>query len=86
MKSLFVKALMPVAAFMLASAGAISTSTSDATPQATVQGWKRISAFNCTATKVCNQIGTAICVNGVDQMYGKATPTSDCTQLLTHRP
>jgi hypothetical protein len=87
MKSLVLKAMMPVAAFVLASAGAIGTNNVSTDSKGTaVQGWKRIAPFNCEAKKVCNNLSSVICVDGVDQMYAKPTPTSDCEQLLTHRP
>lgn len=87
MKSLLVKSMLPVAAFILASAGAVSTNSSNTESRGTaVQGWKRIAPFNCQPKKICNNLGTVLCVDGTDQMYGKATPASDCTELLNHRP
>lgn len=87
MKTLVIKSMLPVAAFMLASAGAISTSNSSNESAGTaVQGWKRTAPFTCEQKKICNNLGIVLCVDGVDQMYAKPTPTSDCTELLTHRP
>lgn len=88
MKNVSLKVLMPVFAFFLASAGAISTtSSSGSTETAAVQGWKRISAFNCQQVKQCNNISEALCKDSDgSQMYGKLSQSSDCTQLLTHQP
>lgn len=87
MKILSFKPLLAVAAFVLASAGAVSTSNSGAKSDSTdVQGWKRIAPFNCEPVKECNNIGEVLCVDGTDQLYAKPSPTSDCTELLTHRP
>lgn len=88
MRTLLIKAMLPVAAFALASAGAVSTKHNDAPTDklVTVQGWKRTAAFQCTAVKECNQIGSVLCFSGTDQMYGKPNDLSDCTDILTHRP
>lgn len=87
MKTLVIKTVLPVAAFVLASAGAVSTSNSSTESAGTaIQGWKRTAPFVCEQKKICNNLGSILCVDGVDQMYAKPTPTSDCTELLTHRP
>lgn len=87
MKTLAIKSMLPVAAFMLASAGAISTSNSNTESAGTaVQGWKRTAPFTCEQKKICNNQGGILCYDGVDQMYAKPTPSSDCTELLFHRP
>ena len=86
MKSLVVKVMMPVAAFLLASAGALSTKTSDAkTESGAVQGFKRIAAFQCTPVKLCDNSGVVACYSGTDQMWGKTNELSDCINPLTHR-
>lgn len=86
MKS-FVKMILPVAAFALASAGAVGTGNSGTeSGSGLVQGWKRIAPKNCVATKECNNETQALCFNGADQMYSRPTPTSDCTGILFHRP
>lgn len=87
MKSLAIKMMFPVVAFVLASAGAVSTNgSSTAATSAGVQGWKRTAPFNCQPQKICNNIGVVLCVDGADQMYAKPSPTADCTALLTHKP
>lgn len=89
MKSLVVKVMMPVAAFILASAGAIGTNASKADSKSSstlVQGWKRISAFDCAPRRTCNNIENVICKDGIDNMYARPTLDDDCSQLLTHKP
>jgi len=88
MKNLSFKLLLPVAAFVLASAGAVSTSSSGKKADSTVaQGWNRIAPFNCVEGVECNNIGDAVCVDVANiPMYGKLSEFSDCTQLLTHEP
>lgn len=87
MKTLLVKSFLPVAAFMLASAGAVSTtsSTTASTASATQQGFKRIAPFNCQPVKMCNNESDVICKDGGQQLFGKSSPVSDCTLVLTHR-
>jgi hypothetical protein len=86
MKSLSIKLMLPVVAFVLASAGAVSTSGSTAkSALAPIQGWKRTAPFQCSAVRDCNNETGPVCMNGADQLYGKATPTSDCTLILTHK-
>lgn len=87
MKTLLVKSFLPVAAFMLASAGAVSTSNSvtSSTTSAPQQGFKRIAPLNCQPVKMCNNVSDVLCTDGGQQLFGKATPTSDCTLILTHR-
>ena len=86
MKSFVMKLVLPAAAFVLASAGAVSTSSKSEGSLVDVQGWKRTAPFACTQARLCNNLSSAICMDGTDQVYAKATPTSDCTQILTHRP
>lgn len=87
MKSLAIKMMFPVVAFVLASAGAVGTNeSSTTTAMAGVQGFKRTAPFSCQPLKICNNIGNILCVDGTDQMYAKPSPTSDCTALLTHKP
>jgi len=86
MKSLVVKVMMPVAAFMLASAGALSTNNSGTkTESGLVQGFKRTEAFQCAPVKLCDNSGIVLCFSGTDQMYGKIDQLSDCIDPLTHR-
>lgn len=89
MKNLSFKLMLPVVAFALASAGAVSTSNSskNAKSTTTVQGWNRISPFNCVAVQECNNISEVLCKDASgNQMYGKLSEFSDCTELLTHQP
>lgn len=88
MKNLSFKLLLPVAAFVLASAGAVSTSNSGKKADSTVvQGWNRITPFNCVEGVECNNIGETLCKDlANNQMYGKVSEFSDCTELLTHQP
>ncbi len=86
MKILLIKSILPVAAFMLASAGAVNNSSST-TESATASepGFRRIAPFNCQLVKMCNNVGDILCNDGGGILYGKITPTSDCTKILTHR-
>jgi hypothetical protein len=86
MKLLVLKAIMPVAAFTLASVGAVSTNGLPSKSKAAdIQGWHRIAPKVCDVVRLCNNLGTVICNDGINPMYAKVTPTSDCTLLLTHR-
>jgi hypothetical protein len=87
MKAIFMKAMLPVAAFVLASAGAVSTQKTE-TPSGKLvlaQGWQRTGAFQCTFVRDCNQIGSALCFSGSIQLFGKADDFADCIDPLTHR-
>ncbi|WP_333696420.1 DUF6520 family protein [Flavobacterium sp.] len=89
MKNLSFQLLLPVAAFVLASAGAVSSSqmTQSSKATTTVQGWNRISPFNCVPVRECNNISDVLCKDASgNQMYGKLSEFSDCTELLTHQP
>lgn len=88
MKSLLVKLVLPVAAFMLASAGALSTTNAGtASTSAPAQGFIRIAPFNCQFVKMCNNVGAITCEDSAGtNLLGKATPQSDCLVPLTHRP
>jgi len=88
MRNLSIKLLLPVVAFALASAGAVSTSDSNKVSETvSVQGWNRIAPFDCEPVRECNNISEVLCVDGSNnQMYGKPTASSDCTELLTHQP
>jgi hypothetical protein len=88
MKTLLVKSFLPVAAFMLASAGAVSTSnsTTSSTDSAAQQGFRRIAPFNCQPVKMCNNVSDVVCKDGGgQQLFGKSSPASDCTLILTHQ-
>lgn len=88
MKKVFLKAaILPVLAFVLALAGAVSTSDSNSSlATLNTPGWKRISPIECEYVADCNNQGTAICMSGSDQLFGKPTPASFCEDVLTHRP
>lgn len=86
MKNVLLKAMLPVAAFVLASAGAVSTSKSDTSASVSFQGWKQVSPVECELVRECNNIGTILCTSGGDQMFAKLTPASYCDEVLTHRP
>ena len=88
MKKVFLKAaILPVLAFVLASAGAVSTSDSNSSSTTlNTPGWKRISPIECEYVADCNNEGSVICMSGSDQLFGKPTPASFCEDVLTHRP
>ncbi len=87
MKILLVKSFLPFAAFMLASAGAVGTTSSKtaSTASAAQQGFVRLAPFNCLPIKMCNNVSDILCTDGGQQLFGKSSPTSDCTLILTHR-
>lgn len=87
MKTLATKVLLPILAILFASLGAVASVKSKSTTSTlNVQGWKRVGPFNCVEAIQCNNIGSILCKDGSEQMYGKADATSDCNILLTHRP
>lgn len=82
MKNL-VKMILPVGTFLLASVGAIATSTSNSTNKvADTDGWKRVSMNNCVDKVSCNNIPSTLCKSGAFQAYGKVG--LDCIQPLYH--
>lgn len=85
MKNLSVKMIMPVVAFMLASAGAIGTSgvNDSKGTGAAIQGWQRIAPGQCTELRMCNNIGTTICTLSGTQAFAKVG--NDCVQVLYHK-
>jgi hypothetical protein len=88
MRALLIKLVLPATVFVLASAGAIVTNNKEAknkSIQAEVQGFRRIAPFVCIPIRLCNNLGGPVCISGIDLMYSKASPTSDCTTLLTHK-
>ncbi len=86
MKNVFLKAMLPVAAFVLASAGAVSNGNTNAKTSALVDGWRRTSPVTCEFVRKCNNEGTILCTSGGNQMYEKLTPSAYCTEILTHKP
>ena len=84
MKNFAVKMILPVAAFMLASAGAVSTSSdSSKSTSAVIQGWQYTEPAQCTELRTCNNVGTTICTLSGVQAFAKNG--SDCTEVLYHR-
>ncbi|HMI08124.1 MAG TPA: DUF6520 family protein [Flavobacterium sp.] len=81
----FVKMILPVAAFALASAGAVTTGNSGTKTAGTaVQGWKRIAPDNhCEQSIMCNNLPGPVCTSGGVQLYAKVG--LDCFQVLTHK-
>ena len=79
----FVKMILPVAAFALASAGAVATSSAKSNSGA-VQGWQRNAPNDCTYLRMCNNAGGPSCKAGLITVFGK--PGLDCTQPITHDP
>ncbi|NDP27740.1 MAG: hypothetical protein GZ087_09990 [Flavobacterium sp.] len=85
MKNL-VKVIIPVAAFMLASAGAVSTNVNSSTKSTAVaiQGWNRISPNEpCTELRMCNNVGSTICTLSGVQAFEKVG--ANCTKELYHK-
>ncbi len=81
MKNFAVKMIMPVAAFMLASAGAVSTSSAvSKSTGAAVQGWQYTAPTQCTELRMCNNIGTTICTLSGVQAFGKVG--NECQTVL----
>lgn len=52
--------MLPVAAFVLASAGAVSTSNTNSNSSAEVDGWRRTSPVTCEFVRKCNNDGSII--------------------------
>ena len=79
----FVKMILPVGTFLLASVGAVTTSgASTAGKAADTEGWRRISMNNCVDKVSCNNIPSTLCKSGAFQAYGKVG--LDCIQPLYH--
>jgi hypothetical protein len=85
MKISVVKLVMPVAAFVLASAGAVSTSGVNASKStvAAVQGWERVSPEQCSQLRMCNNIPNTICSLSGTQAFAKVG--NDCVEVLYHK-
>lgn len=86
MKKVFFKAMLPVVAFVLASAGAVSTSDLNAESSVEMDGWRRTSPVNCTFVKKCNNVGNILCTSSGIQLYAKPSPSSYCSDTLYHQP
>ena len=85
MKNL-VKVIMPVAAFILASAGAVSTNVNSSTKSTIVatKGWNRISTNEpCTELRMCNNVGNTMCTLSGVQAFEKVG--ANCTKELYHK-
>lgn len=75
-----VKLILPVAAFALASAGAVSSNESaKALPET---GWQRVSINNCVKPVTCNNIPSTMCTVDGAQVFKKVG--LDCIQPLYH--
>ena len=85
MKNLFLKAMLPVAAFVLASAGAVSTSNITTKSSIDIDGWRRVSPVQCEFVQKCNNMGSTFCTSGGNRLYEKPTPASYCTGTLYHQ-
>lgn len=81
----FLKLLLPIGAFVLASAGAVKTSNSvDNSSSAAIEGWRRIGVNDCVSPVMCNNIPSQICKTGIYDALGKVG--LDCVQPLFHTP
>jgi hypothetical protein len=83
MKAL-VKIIMPVAAFVLASAGAVNTGTTAKGEGGLIQGWDRIAPNDCVELTMCNNTSKVLCTFGGVQAYSKVG--NDCPAPLFHQP
>lgn len=84
MKNL-VKLMLPIGAFLLASAAAVTTTeVTSGTETAAIEGWRRVSMNNCVSPVSCNNIPIQMCQTGAYQAYGKVG--LDCIQPLFHTP
>jgi hypothetical protein len=81
----FVKLMLPIGAFLLASAAAVTTTeVTSGTETAAIEGWRRIAINNCVSPVMCNNIPSVICKTGPYDAYGKVG--LDCVQPLFHTP
>lgn len=75
---------MPVGAFILASAGAISSNADSSKNTVDIQGYNRDSLTEpCEEVRLCNNQGTQICNLAGDQAFEKVG--SNCSKELYHR-
>ncbi|TPG44164.1 DUF6520 family protein [Flavobacterium pectinovorum] len=83
MKNL-VKIIMPVGAFILASAGAVSTNAGSSKSTADIQGYNRNSLTEpCEEVRLCNNQGTQICTLAGDQAFEQVG--ANCSKVLYHK-
>lgn len=86
MKTTVVKMLMPVAAFMLASAGAVSTNASHSVKSSTALVPGFIHTSNpCEPSIQCKDSGTFVCQTNITsgpQVYGKNASGQGCAVTL----
>lgn len=82
MKATILKMILPVAAFALASAGAVSTSNAktDKGEGKIAQGW----TIDCVELRQCNEMSQTLCKQAGVQAYRKVG--LDCSEALFHRP
>ncbi len=80
MKSKILSLILPVAAFMLASAGAVGTSMSDSQESAgtPAQGWSRNAQNHCLVQTKCQLEVGPICTVGGAVAKGMSAP-NQCT-------
>ena len=79
----FVKVALPMLAFALASAGALTTGNHAAADKGgSIQGWKRISLNNCVNPVMCDNLSSNICTTG--GFPAQAKVGLDCTETLYH--
>lgn len=76
------KLVLPVAAFAMASAGAVSTNESAKLAPET--GWRRVAMNDCISPVTCNGESSTLCTIGGFQRYKKVG--LDCVEPLFHKP
>lgn len=75
---------MPVGAFLLASAGAVSTNEVSTSKSVDIQGYNRNSPTEpCEEVRLCNNQGSTICTLAGDQAFEQVG--SNCAKELYHR-
>lgn len=88
MRLQIVKMLLPVAAFALASAGAVTTNSSNAVKAKTglIQGYIHSPTLNdCKPSIQCKEAGGPVCQSGITtgpQVYGMTAAPNDCWVTL----
>ena len=85
MKTSLVKMILPVAAFVLASAGAVATKTAGSNSKVIdTNGWARLSEGSpCQYVRSCNNNSLMVCKQGSIQVFAK-TGVDDCSSTLYH--
>lgn len=85
MKSSVVKMILPVGAFILASAGAISTNVSNTSKEGIeTMGWARLTPEQpCTQVRTCDNNSLITCKQSGVQVYD-ISPVDNCSTVLFH--